>query len=114
MGQGSVDTGRKEVLPVLVMAGAADPCHENLTGIRQICDELFAVGCGGGTDLNEARQAQGGGFAAVPKVLLYGGARHEVFNETNRDEVTADLLAWLNGPAFLARTGSGAGRVAKL
>ena len=25
----------------------------------------------------------------------YPEARHEVFNETNRDEVTADLLAWL-------------------
>ena len=23
------------------------------------------------------------------------GARHEVFNETNRDEITAHLLAWL-------------------
>jgi alpha-beta hydrolase superfamily lysophospholipase len=26
---------------------------------------------------------------------LYPDARHEVFNETNRDEVTADLLGWL-------------------
>lgn len=26
---------------------------------------------------------------------IYEGARHEVLNETNRDEVTADLLAWL-------------------
>jgi alpha-beta hydrolase superfamily lysophospholipase len=23
------------------------------------------------------------------------GARHEVFNETNRDEITDNLLAWL-------------------
>jgi len=29
-------------------------------------------------------------------VLGYEGARHEVFNETNRDEVTADLIAWLD------------------
>ena len=27
---------------------------------------------------------------------LYPGARHEIFNETNRDEVTADLTAWLD------------------
>ncbi len=27
---------------------------------------------------------------------LYPGARHEIFNETNRDEVTADLVAWLD------------------
>jgi alpha-beta hydrolase superfamily lysophospholipase len=26
---------------------------------------------------------------------VYPDARHEVFNETNRDEVTADLLSWL-------------------
>lgn len=26
---------------------------------------------------------------------LYEGARHEVLNETNRDEVYADILAWL-------------------
>jgi alpha-beta hydrolase superfamily lysophospholipase len=27
---------------------------------------------------------------------VYPDARHEVFNETNRDEVTGDLLAWLD------------------
>jgi alpha-beta hydrolase superfamily lysophospholipase len=27
---------------------------------------------------------------------VYPEARHEVFNETNRDEVTADLIAWLD------------------
>ena len=26
---------------------------------------------------------------------LYPEARHEIFNETNRDEVTADVLAWI-------------------
>ena len=26
---------------------------------------------------------------------IYPDARHEVFNETNQDEVTADLIAWL-------------------
>ncbi|CAN5233336.1 alpha/beta hydrolase [soil metagenome] len=29
--------------------------------------------------------------------IVYSGARHEVFNETNRDEVIADTLAWLGG-----------------
>ena len=29
-------------------------------------------------------------------VKLYPGARHELFNEINRDEVTADLAAWLS------------------
>jgi alpha-beta hydrolase superfamily lysophospholipase len=27
---------------------------------------------------------------------IYAGARHEVFNETNRDEVIADLVRWLD------------------
>jgi alpha-beta hydrolase superfamily lysophospholipase len=26
----------------------------------------------------------------------YADARHELLNETNRDEVTADILAWLD------------------
>ena len=29
-------------------------------------------------------------------LIVYSGARHEVFNETNRAEVLADLVAWLN------------------
>ena len=29
-------------------------------------------------------------------VRLYPGARHELFNETNRDEITAELIDWLN------------------
>lgn len=29
-------------------------------------------------------------------LIVYPGARHEVFNETNRAEVFADLLAWLD------------------
>ena len=28
---------------------------------------------------------------------MYGGARHELFNETNKEEVFADLVGWLNG-----------------
>ena len=29
-------------------------------------------------------------------VKLYDGARHEILNETNRDEVTSDVVAWLD------------------
>ena len=28
-------------------------------------------------------------------LTVYEGARHEIFNETNRDEVTADVVSWL-------------------
>ena len=28
-------------------------------------------------------------------LMLYPGARHELLNETNRDDVTAHVLAWI-------------------
>lgn len=31
------------------------------------------------------------------QVIIYHGARHEVFHETNYDEVLSDLLGWLDG-----------------
>ena len=30
------------------------------------------------------------------EVIIYQGARHEIFNETNKEEVIADLVAWLD------------------
>ena len=35
------------------------------------------------------------GFTAVT-AIVYQGARHEIFNETNRQEVIADLVDWLD------------------
>ncbi|OIH96678.1 MULTISPECIES: alpha/beta hydrolase [unclassified Curtobacterium] len=35
-------------------------------------------------------------------VQVYEGARHEVYNETNRDEVVGDLVAWLDRVAARA------------
>ena len=65
--------------PVFVMLGENDPCHESLTAVAQIN--------------NAFKRANKQG----PKVSIYGGARHEIFNETasTREEVTADLLRWL-------------------
>ena len=37
-------------------------------------------------------------------VRVYPGARHEVYNETNRDEVIADLVGWLEGRVLTRRT----------
>ncbi len=34
------------------------------------------------------------------EVVVYTGARHEVFNETNQEEVRADLLEWLEERLF--------------
>ena len=30
------------------------------------------------------------------ELIIYDGARHEVFNETNKDEVMADLVEWID------------------
>jgi alpha-beta hydrolase superfamily lysophospholipase len=35
-------------------------------------------------------------------VQLYPAARHEILNETNRDEVTGDVVEWLRGRVDMA------------
>jgi alpha-beta hydrolase superfamily lysophospholipase len=65
-------------LPVLVMSGDRDP-----------------VGGPGASNVTTlAERYRDAGLTDVT-VRLYPEARHEVFNETNRDEVTADLVGWL-------------------
>jgi alpha-beta hydrolase superfamily lysophospholipase len=34
---------------------------------------------------------------------IYADARHEVFNETNRDEVVADFCTWLDARLAVTR-----------
>jgi len=63
-------------LPILLMNGSVDPVGGEESG-RALAHAYRGVG------VNDVT------------FLCYPGARHEVFNETNRDEVTADLLAWL-------------------
>lgn len=65
-------------LPVYVVAGSEDPANDRTRGLTQL---LAAYAAAGLTDVTRR---------------FYPGARHEVFNETNREEVTADLLAWLD------------------
>jgi len=64
-------------LPLLLMVGSDD----SLGGEK------------GTRKLAEAYRRQGGLTDITVKV--YEGARHEVFNETNKDEVLADLTGWL-------------------
>jgi alpha-beta hydrolase superfamily lysophospholipase len=65
-------------LPVLLLAGRRDPVGG---------EDAAQV-----TALTELLRDRG-----LPvEERLYAEARHEVFNETNRDEVTADLAAWLD------------------
>lgn len=65
-------------LPVLVLSGDRDP-----------------VGGPGGSNVSAlAERYRDAGLTDVT-LRLYPEARHEVFNETNRDEVTVDVVSWL-------------------
>jgi alpha-beta hydrolase superfamily lysophospholipase len=62
---------------VLLLAGDADPVSNRAVQIREL-----------------ERRLRDAGLDVVAK--YYPGGRHEILNEINRDEVTADLLAWLD------------------
>lgn len=64
-------------LPVLLIAGDDDPVGNYGKGVRKLADQYRQLGM------------------EQVECKLYEGARHELLNETNRDEVTADCLAWL-------------------
>ena len=64
-------------LPVLIQVGSDDPLGGPVSA-RKL----------------EAALRSRSGLTDVT-TIVYDGARHEVFNEINRDEVFADLTAWL-------------------
>ena len=43
----------------------------------------------------ELRRCKAAGIQDV-QIKLYPGDRHEILNETDRDQVMADIAAWLN------------------
>lgn len=68
-------------LPILLASGSDDP----LAGGGQLVELL-------------GQRYRDAGVADVT-VRVYPGARHEILNETNRDEVTADIVGWLTAHA---------------
>ncbi|MCC5812091.1 MAG: alpha/beta hydrolase [Ectothiorhodospiraceae bacterium] len=64
-------------LPILVIQGAKDPVGGNLEGTQVLIDHYKQLNL---TSLEHR---------------FYPDARHELLNETNRDEVESDVLAWL-------------------
>lgn len=64
-------------LPIYVMVGDKDPLNDKLRLSDLLVQRYRAAG------LDDITYE------------IYADARHEVLNETNRDEVEADLLAWL-------------------
>ena len=65
-------------LPVYVVVGGMDPVGGGLTLVNELVRRYEDVGLEDVT------------------LVVYPDARHEVFNETNRDEVVAGLVAWLH------------------
>jgi alpha-beta hydrolase superfamily lysophospholipase len=70
--------GIRPDLPVYVLVGDADPVNGQLALVHALVQRYRDAGL---TDV---------------ELRAYPGARHELFNETDRDEVEADLLAWLD------------------
>ncbi|WP_431700706.1 lysophospholipase [Pseudomonas sp. BR20] len=71
-------------LPILVMGGECDPVSEGKR-LKSLAHALREAG------------------SQHLQLNIYPQARHEVFNETNRDEVTADVLTWLDQALTLRR-----------
>lgn len=65
-------------LPTLILSGEDDPVGDRGKGVRFVYGKLSEAG--------------------VEKLAmkLYPGARHELFNETNRQEVFDDMYGWLS------------------
>ena len=82
--------GIRSGLPLLVVSGSEDP----LAGGGQLVEVL-------------GQRYRDAGLVDVT-VKLYDGARHEILNETNRDEVTSDVVAWLDAHASGSGTTTGA------
>jgi alpha-beta hydrolase superfamily lysophospholipase len=63
--------------PIYVVSGTEDPVGENSKGVKRLL-----------------RAYEKHGFKHITN-KFYPNARHELFNETNRDEVTNDLITWI-------------------
>ncbi len=61
-----------------MFSGSQDPVGEQGKGVRQVYEHYVAAG---------VHDAQ---------LNLYEGGRHEMLNETNRQQVYQDILRWLN------------------
>ncbi len=70
--------GMRKDLPLYIAVGENDPVNGQLALVRALVGRYQQAGLDDVT------------------LTIYPGARHEIFNETNRGEVVADLLAWLS------------------
>ena len=82
-GQGVVNTASHAAavpaeLPMLLASGDRDPVGAMGRGVQRAATLYRRAG---------VREVS---------VLLYPGGRHELLNETNRDQVTGDILTWID------------------
>jgi alpha-beta hydrolase superfamily lysophospholipase len=75
--EGDVLRSIRPDLPMLLMSGSADLLSGAMALVELVAERYRDAGVRDVT------------------VIGYQDARHEIFNETNRDEVTADLVDWL-------------------
>ena len=73
--------GIRRDLPILIASGDADPL------------------AGGGALVRHLGQHYRDAGVADVTVTLYAAARHEILNDTNRGEVTVEIVAWLRAHA---------------
>jgi len=70
--------GIRDDLPVLLVAGDADPLNDGLAGLQLLEERWRAAG------------------VSSIETQYYAGGRHEMLNETNREEVTRAIIDWLD------------------
>ncbi|MGN6751481.1 MAG: alpha/beta hydrolase [Intrasporangium sp.] len=65
-------------LPIHLVSGSMDPVGDRTKGVQEVASQYRRLG------------------VADVTTKFWPDARHEVLNETNRDEVSAELIAWLD------------------
>ena len=83
--QGANVNAIKKNLPIYVLSGADDPVHNEEAGLIKLVEAY-----------------RGAGLSVDYK--LYPEGRHEMLNETNRVEVVAHLLDWLEDALLKSAT----------
>lgn len=68
--------------PVLFFSGAQDPVGDSGKGVQKAYQSFLDAGC------------------RNVSIRLYPNGRHEILNELNREEVYADVLAWMEDTLF--------------
>lgn len=65
-------------LPIFIFSGDEDPVGDYGKGVQSVYEQLLELGC------------------TKVSIKLYEGGRHEMLNETNKEEVYEDILNWLD------------------